>query len=77
MLAKFEARARRAGASQIGANHVLEVILEERYYQRYGEGMQGGPGTGPTDPPRDSAAEMEYALTEPFVPFTDPANLGG
>ena len=52
MIAKFDARARAAGASQIGANHVLEVILEERYYLKYGEGMQGGPGTGPTDAAR-------------------------
>jgi len=76
MIAKFAARAKAAEASQIGANHVLEVILAERYYRKYGEGMQGGPGTGPTDPPRDRDAEMEYALTEPFVPFADPAARG-
>ena len=76
MIAKFAVHARAAGASQIGASHVLEVILAERYYRKYGKGMQGGPGTGPTDPPRDRDAEMEYALTEPFAPFSDPAARG-
>lgn len=73
MIDKFEAKARAAGATQIGANHVLAVILEERYYTRYGDGMQGGQGSGPTDPPRDRAAELEYAMHEPFTPFVDPS----
>lgn len=77
MIAKFAAHARAAKAPQIGANHVREVILAECYYRKYGEGMQGGPGTGPADPPRDRDTEMEYALTEPFVPFADPAARGG
>lgn len=75
-IVKFEARARGARASQIGGNHVVEVILEQRYYLKYGEGMQGGSDTGPTDPPRDRDAEMEYALREQFVPLTDPAVRG-
>lgn len=76
MLEKFEARAREVGATQIGANHVLEVILQEEYYVHYGAGMQGGLGSGPLDPPRDRDAELHYALEEPFLPFIDPATRG-
>jgi hypothetical protein len=62
MLAKFEAHARRCGAPQIGANHVLQVVLDTRYYLRYGQGLQGGPGSGPTDLPRDIEMEWEELL---------------
>ena len=62
MLARFEAQARRCGVTQIGANHVLQVVLDTRYYLRYGDGLQGGPGSGPTDLPRDVETEWEDLL---------------
>ena len=42
-----------------------------------GRGCRAAPGLAQQIRRVISAAEMEYALTEPFVPFTDPANLGG
>jgi hypothetical protein len=61
----FEARARAGRSAQIGANHVLEVVLATRYYTRLGEGLQGGPGSGMKDVPRDVEAEWGAVLTAP------------
>jgi hypothetical protein len=72
MLSKFEAHARASHASQIGANHVLEVIVLSRYYATYGDGLQGGPGSGPTDPPRDHEAERAWVRSAPFPPLQSP-----
>jgi hypothetical protein len=63
MLAAFEAEARRSRSTQIGANHVLRVLLETRYYTKLGEGLQGGPGSGAKDVPRDVSSEWQQALT--------------
>lgn len=62
MMDKFEAVARAHGASQIGGNHVLEAILEERYYVRLAEGLQGGKGSGHTDPLADVEEERRILL---------------
>jgi hypothetical protein len=63
----IEERARAARAPQIGANHVLEVVLGTKYYTRLGEGLQGGPGSGPTDPPGDTETEWNALLEAPDV----------
>jgi hypothetical protein len=34
-------------------------------FKRLGVGLQGGPGSGPTDPPKDSEAEWEALLAAP------------
>jgi hypothetical protein len=65
LLELFEERARERRASQIGANHVLEIVLETRYYHRLGLGHQGGAGSGPTDAPGDAAEEWEALLGAP------------
>jgi hypothetical protein len=64
-LGLFEQRAREKRASQIGANHVLEVVLETNYAQRLGAGQQGGAGSGPTDPPGDTQSEWNALLEAP------------
>jgi hypothetical protein len=61
----LERYAKEKGAKQIGANHVLEVVLERKYYKRLGSGLQGGPGSGPTDPPGDTRLEWEALLEAP------------
>jgi hypothetical protein len=61
----IEQRAKEHHASQIGANHVLEVVLESKYYRQLGAGLQGGPGSGPTDPPGDTEIEWEALLSAP------------
>ena len=58
-------RAQARGAPQIGANHVLEIVLEKKYYGRLGTGLQGGPGSGPTDPPGDTELEWNALLEAP------------
>lgn len=62
MLAAFEERARERDSRQIGANHVLEVVPETRYYQKLGEGFAGGPGSGMSDPARDVEADWQRML---------------
>jgi hypothetical protein len=62
MIEKFEGKARAHRATQIGGNHVLEVILEEKYYVRFADGLQGGPGSGPTDPSADVEEERRILL---------------
>ena len=61
----IEERARERRASQIGANHVLEVVLETKYYTRLGDGLQGGLGSGPMDPPGDTESEWNALLEAP------------
>lgn len=61
LLAKFEAEARASGSNQIGANHVLTVLLRDREYEWLGKGLQHE--TGRKDVVRDAEAEWEYALT--------------
>jgi hypothetical protein len=68
MLQLFEDKARAARSTQIGANHVFEVILETAYYRHFGEGLQGGPGSGMRDLPRDVSAEWAAALYAEDVP---------
>jgi hypothetical protein len=65
LLELIEQRARQRRASQIGANHVLEVVLETKYYVRLGTGHQGGPGSGPTDPPGYTETEWAALLAAP------------
>jgi hypothetical protein len=62
MLEKCDAERVASRATQIGANHVWEVFGRERYYLRYGEGKQGGPGSGRSDPPRDEERDVRDAL---------------
>ena len=62
MLELFEQRARDRRSTQIGANHVLEIVLETRYYERHGLGLQGGAGSGMKDVPRDLEAEWASVL---------------
>lgn len=62
MLEKFEACARGHRASQIGGNHVLEVILSERYYVKLADGLQGGLGWGHADPSADIEIERQILL---------------
>jgi hypothetical protein len=64
-LSLIELRAWERHASQVGANHVLEVVLETGYYRRLGDGLQGGPGSGPTDPPGDTEFEWQALLDAP------------
>ncbi|HEY3206100.1 MAG TPA: hypothetical protein VGJ58_04030 [Gaiellaceae bacterium] len=61
MLQKFEAAAREARSTQIGANHVLETLLRTKGYRWLGAGLQRD--TGHRDVVRDDEAEWEYALT--------------
>jgi hypothetical protein len=58
----FEREARQSRSTQIGANHVLKVILDTRYYEKLGAGLQGGPGSGMRDEPRDVPAEWKSVL---------------
>jgi hypothetical protein len=62
MLERFEACARAHGATQIGGTHVLEVILEERYYVKLAAGLQGGEGWGHKDPVADPEIERDLLL---------------
>lgn len=62
LLELFEERARECRSTQIGANHVLEVVLKIRYYENLGAGLQGGPGSGMKDVPRDIEAEWKAVL---------------
>jgi hypothetical protein len=61
----IEQHAKQRNASQIGANHVLQVVLETKYYIRLGSGLQGGPGSGLTDPPGDTEREWQALLDAP------------
>ena len=72
MLRAFDQQARSARASQVGANHVLQVVLRTEYYTTYGEGLQGGAGSGPRDSPRDRKAELEWVLSARFPPLDVP-----
>ena len=51
--------ARAARSTQVGAKHVYEVLaVSPHLYAHFGDRELGGPGSGPTDPPRD-APEVE------------------
>lgn len=63
MMARFEEKAREHRATQIGGNHVLEVLLEDQYYLRLANGLQGGPGSGAQDTPADTEEELRILLT--------------
>jgi hypothetical protein len=62
MLGKFEEKARAHNATQIGGNHVLEVLLESSYYVKLADGLQGGKGFGSKDPVSDIREERRILL---------------
>lgn len=62
MLAAFEKEARKSRSPQIGAKHVLKVVLETGYYEQLGKDLAGGPGSGMSDPPRDVEADWQRML---------------